>query len=135
VRSSIRAQSDVKCEVALGIRSVRDGAVPSGASTASTKRWNWRDGDPKRYLGKGVLKAVANVTKMLAPRWWVATPLIRRVWNEAMIKADGTPNKARPAPMPSGRVMAAARAAAAEAGLPLYRYLGGPARAVLAVRS
>jgi len=93
-----------------------------------------RDGDPRRYLKKGVLKAVANVTKMLAPQVVGRDAFDQAGLDEAMIKADGTPNKGKAgANAILGVSMAAARAAAAEAGLPLYRYLGGPNARVLPV--
>ena len=75
-----RGNPTVECEVHLESGLCGMAAVPSGASTGEHEALELRDGDPRRYLKKGVLKAVANVTKMLAPRWWVATPLIRLAW-------------------------------------------------------
>jgi enolase len=129
-----RGNPTVECEVHLESGLCGMAAVPSGASTGEHEALELRDGDPKRYLGKGVLTAVGNVTKMLAPKVVGRDAFDQAGLDEAMIKADGTPNKARAgANAILGVSMAAARAAAAEAGLPLYRYLGGPTARVLPV--
>ena len=129
-----RGNPTVECEVHLESGLCGMAAVPSGASTGEHEALELRDGDPRRYLKKGVLKAVANVTKMLAPQVVGRDAFDQAGLDEAMIKADGTPNKGKAgANAILGVSMAAARAAAAEAGLPLYRYLGGPNARVLPV--
>lgn len=102
-------------------------SVPSGASTGENEALELRDGDPKRYFGKGVLKAVANVREKIAPKL-IGMDVYRQVEiDHLMIDLDGTPNKANlGANAILGISMAAARAAAQAAGLPLYQYLGGP---------
>ena len=121
-----RGNPTVECEVHLESGLCGMAAVPSGASTGEHEALELRDGDPRRYLKKGVLKAVANVTKMLAPQVVGRDAFDQAGLDEAMIKADGTPNKGKAgANAILGVSMAAARAAAAEAGPPLYRYLGG----------
>jgi enolase len=129
-----RGNPTVECEVHLESGLSGMAAVPSGASTGEHEALELRDGDPKRYLGKGVLKAVGNVIRMLAPQVVGRDAFDQAGLDEAMIKADGTPNKGKAgANAILGVSMAAARAAAAEAGLPLYRYLGGPNARVLPV--
>jgi enolase len=101
-------------------------AVPSGASTGEHEALELRDGDKKRYLGKGVRKAVANIQKFIAPRLagWEVDDQVGL--DGAMIDLDGTPNKGKLGANAILAVsMAAARAAAQCAELPLYRYLGG----------
>jgi enolase len=122
-----RGNPTVECEVHLESGLWGMAAVPSGASTGEHEALELRDGDPKRYLKKGVLTAVGNVTKMLGPKVVGRDAFDQAGLDEAMIKVDGTPNKGKAgANAILGVSMAAARAAAAEAGLPLYRYLGGP---------
>ena len=129
-----RGNPTVECEVHLESGLCGMAAVPSGASTGEHEALELRDGDPKRYLGKGVLKAVGNVIRMLAPQVVGRDAFDQAGLDEAMIKADGTPNKGKAGANAILSVsMAAARAAAAEAGLPLYRYLGGPNARVLPV--
>ncbi len=101
--------------------------VPSGASTGSREAIEIRDGDPSRYLGKGVLKAVAAVNETITPHL-VGTSVYDQMGIDAMLVAlDGTPNKSRlGANATLGVSMAVARAAALDAGLPLFSYLGGP---------
>jgi len=90
------------------------------------KRWSWRDGDKKRYLGKGVLKAVANVNEKIAPALRGLNVLEQHRIDRVMLELDGTPNKEKlGANAILGVSMAAARVAAAMLNLPLYRYLGG----------
>ena len=97
--------------------------MPSGASTGEREALELRDGDPKRYLGKGVLKAVANVNGEIA-KMLVGRDLDQRAIDTAMLELDGTPTKSRlGANALLGVSMAAARAAAAAAGQPLYRAL------------
>ena len=101
-------------------------SVPSGASTGENEAIELRDGDKKRYAGKGVLKAVANVNDVIATAIRGMNPACQVELDRLMIDLDGTPNKARlGANAILGVSMAAARAAAMDAGLPLYAYLGG----------
>ena len=109
-------------------------AVPSGASTGEHEAVELRDGDKNRYLGKGVLKAVANVNDILAEKLegWDATD--QRGLDKLMIEIDGTPNKAKlGANAILGVSLAAAKAAANLCGMPLYRYIGGANASVLPV--
>jgi enolase 1/2/3 len=100
--------------------------VPSGASTGVHEAVELRDADPKRYLGKGVLKAVANVEGEIAQRLQGFDVGDQRKLDEAMIELDGTPNKSRlGANAILGVSLAVAHAAAAARAVPLYRYLGG----------
>ncbi|HVY47340.1 MAG TPA: phosphopyruvate hydratase [Minicystis sp.] len=101
-------------------------AVPSGASTGSREAVEKRDGDPARYGGKGVLQAVAGVNDVIAARVRGLDAAKQAELDGALATIDGTPNKARlGANAILGVSLAAARAAAAERGVPLYRYLGG----------
>jgi len=101
-------------------------SVPSGASTGENEAVELRDGDKKRYGGKGVLKAVANVNDTIAPKLVSMDPARQAEIDRLMIQLDGTPNKGKlGANAILGVSMAVARAAAAAAGLPLYAYLGG----------
>jgi len=129
-----RGNPTVECEVHLESGLWGMAAVPSGASTGEHEALELRDNDPKRYLRKGVLTAVGNVAKLLAPQVVGRDAFDQAGLDAAMIKADGTPNKGKVgANAILGVSMAAARAAAAEAGMPLYRYLGGPTARVLPV--
>ena len=102
-------------------------SVPSGASTGENEAVELRDGDKKRYGGKGVLKAVSNVNKIIAPKLVGFDPSRQVEIDRLMIELDGTPNKAKlGANAILGVSMAVARAAAQTADLPLYAYLGGP---------
>jgi enolase len=129
-----RGNPTVEVEVTTEYGNFGRAAVPSGASTGEYEAHEQRDGDPKRYAGKGVLQAVANVNEALAP---VVEGL--EVANQAhidrvMIELDGTPNKSRlGANAILGVSLACARAAAEDVGLPLYRYLGGPLSRTLPV--
>ncbi len=101
-------------------------AVPSGASTGEHEAVELRDGDPKRYLGKGVLKAVANVNGPLAKLLIGKDLFDQAAIDHLMIQTDGTPNKAHfGANAILGASLAVARAASSSKNLPLYRYLGG----------
>ncbi|MDR3418498.1 MAG: phosphopyruvate hydratase [Nevskia sp.] len=101
-------------------------SVPSGASTGENEAVELRDGDAARYGGKGVLKAIANVGKTIAPALRGADPRDQAAIDRLMIDLDGTPNKARlGANAILGVSQAVARAAAQTCGLPLYAYLGG----------
>jgi enolase len=105
--------------------------VPSGASTGENEALELRDGQP-RYQGKGVLKAVQHVREILAPALQGRDPLDQEGIDRQMCDLDGTPNKGRLGANAILAVsMAVARAGAAVTGLPLYRYLGGTAAAVL----
>ncbi len=101
-------------------------AVPSGASTGIHEAVELRDGDKKKYLGKGTLKAVKNVNTVIAPALLGYDVADQTGIDQLMIELDGTPNKAKLGANALLAVsMAAAKAAAEEAGLPLYRYIGG----------
>jgi enolase len=109
-------------------------AVPSGASTGEHEALELRDGDKKRYGGKGVLKAVANVKAKLSPLLIGHDACDQVGVDHAMIKLDGTPTKSNlGANAILGVSLATAKAAAAALGQPLYRYLGGPNAKVLPV--
>ncbi len=101
-------------------------AVPSGASTGAHEAVELRDGDKSKYLGKGVTKAVQNVNDILAAEVIGFSVFEQNLIDKIMIEADGTPNKANlGANAILGVSLAVAKAAAAELGLPLYRYVGG----------
>ncbi|MGD8361419.1 MAG: phosphopyruvate hydratase [Gemmatimonadota bacterium] len=129
-----RGNPTVETEVILetGVRG--RAAVPSGASTGEHEAVELRDKDPKRYLGKGVLKAVQHVNGEIrdAIRGFEAREQLDI--DRTLIDLDGTPNKGRlGANAILSASMAAARAAAEETGMPLYRYLGGPSADLLPV--
>jgi enolase len=114
----------VFCRLSNGIES--SASVPSGASTGENEAVELRDGDKKRYGGKGVLKAVANVNHTIAPKLAGMDPSRQAEIDRLMIELDGTPNKGElGANAILGVSMAVARAAAMSADLPLYQYLGG----------
>ena len=122
-----RGNPTVEVEVTLENGSLGRAIVPSGASTGEFEAVELRDGEKNRYLGKGVLQAVAHVNNELAAVLVDREATDQRGADEAMITADGTPNKGRlGANAILGCSLAIARAAAASAGLPLYAYLGGP---------
>ncbi len=121
-----RGQPTVEVEVGLASGALGRAAVPSGASTGVFEALELRDGDTQVYGGKGVMKAVANVEDELAGVLMGKEASQQAVIDRTMIEFDGTPNKARlGANAILGCSMAVAQAAAADAGLPLYRYLGG----------
>jgi enolase len=129
-----RGNPTVEVEVALSSGIIGRAAVPSGASTGEHEAVELRDGDPDRYGGKGVLKAVQNVNETLAPplEGWAVEDQIGV--DSLMVDLDDTPNKGHLGANAMLAVsMAVARAAAADAQLPLYRYLGGPMAHVLPV--
>jgi enolase len=129
-----RGNPTIEAEVELESGTIATGAVPSGASTGEHEALELRDGDSKRYLGKGVEKAVANVGKILAPAVVGRDAFDQAGLDAAMLAADGTPNKSKAgANAILGVSMAVARAAANELDLPLYKYLGGPNARVLPV--
>jgi enolase len=101
-------------------------AVPSGASTGANEAVELRDGDKSKYLGKGVLKAIANVNDVIAPELLGLDVFDQNLIDHIMIDLDGTPNKSKlGANAILGVSLAVAKAAAMEAGQPLYRYIGG----------
>lgn len=109
-------------------------SVPSGASTGAFEAHELRDGDPKRYGGKGVLKAVANINEVIAPKLRGADPRQQERIDELLIELDGTADKSNlGANAIVGVSMAVARAGARLSSQPLYRYLGGATAALLPV--
>ncbi len=109
-------------------------AVPSGASTGKLEALELRDGDKKRYLGKGVLKAVEAVNDKIAPALIAYESLVQAEIDQVMIELDGTENKKElGANSILGVSMAVARASAEELGVPLYRYIGGLSANILPV--
>ncbi len=129
-----RGNPTIECEVHLESGAFGIAAVPSGASTGEHEALELRDGDPKRFQKKGVLKAVQNVSKLLAPKVIGLDAFDQAGVDAAMLAADGTPNKAKAgANAILGVSLAAARAAALALDLPLYKYLGGPNARVLPV--
>src|ERR687885_776557 len=121
-----RGNPTVEVELATVSGFVGRAAVPSGASTGQNEAVELRDGDEGRYLGKGVLAAVENVNEELAEVVLGMDVTDQRALDTAMILADGTENKGRlGANAILGVSLAAAKAAAEAAGLPLFRYLGG----------
>lgn len=121
-----RGNPTVEVEVILDDQSVGRAAVPSGASTGAFEAVELRDGDA-RYLGKGVLKAVAAVEDEIFGEVLGLDATDQRLVDQTMIDLDGTPNKARlGANAILGVSLAVAKAAAVSANLPLYRYIGGP---------
>ena len=121
-----RGNPTVEVEVTLDCGAVGRAAVPSGASTGEFEAVELRDGDKERYLGKGVLKAVANVNETIALEIEGMDALDQRALDQRLIELDGTENKGKfGANAILGVSMAAARASAEAVALPLYRYLGG----------
>ncbi len=121
-----RGNPTVEVEVLLDDDTVARAAVPSGASTGAFEANERRDGG-ERYLGKGVLEAVAAVEDVIAPAVLGFDAAEQRLIDQAMLDLDGTPNKATlGANAILGVSLAVARAAADSAGLPLFRYVGGP---------
>jgi enolase len=109
-------------------------AVPSGASTGTYEAVELRDGDPARYGGKGVLRAVDNVRGIIGPEVHGMDAADQRALDDALVRLDGRPDKGRlGANAILGVSLASAHAAAADAGLPLYRWLGGDAANLLPV--
>ncbi len=121
-----RGNPTVECDVLLESGVMGRAAVPSGASTGEKEVLELRDGDAGRYLGKGVLQAVANVNNEIAQALIGLDASEQSHIDQVMIDLDGTDNKGRLGANAMLAVsMAVARAAAEDAGLPLYRYLGG----------
>jgi len=121
-----RGQPTVECEIALESGAQGRAAVPSGASTGSHEAIELRDADPSRYRGKGVLKAVEHLRTSITEALLGLEASSQAMIDHTLIALDGTENKAH---LGANAILAAsvavAKAAAAESGLPLYRYLGG----------
>ena len=129
-----RGNPTLEAEVVLESGATGRAAVPSGASTGESEAVELRDGDADRYLGKGVRTAVANVTETIAEEVVGMDAFDQVDVDRVMIDLDGTNNKSKlGANAILGVSLATARAAALEAGLPLFRYLGGPLANVLPV--
>ncbi|MDP2329429.1 MAG: phosphopyruvate hydratase [Reyranella sp.] len=129
-----RGNPTVEVEVELESGAMGRAAVPSGASTGAHEAVELRDGDKKRYGGKGVLKAVAAVNAEIMDLLSGLDALEQIKIDRAMIDLDGTPNKGRlGANAILGVSLAVAKAAAMDSGLPLYRYVGGSQASVLPV--
>ena len=121
-RGNPTLECEVICEDGTGGRA----AVPSGASTGENEAVELRDGDGERWMGKGVGKAVAHVNEILAPELIGYSPSDQEAIDQLLLELDGTENKGNlGANALLGVSMAVAHTAAASAGLPLYRYLGG----------
>ncbi len=129
-----RGNPTVEVEVLLDDGTFARAGVPSGASTGAFEAVERRDGDKGRYLGKGVQDAVEAVTEIIEPEIVGFSADDQRALDQTLIDLDGTPNKGKiGANAILGVSLAVARAAAESAGLPLYRYLGGPNAHVLPV--
>ena len=129
-----RGTPTVEAEVTLdcGVKGIA--AVPSGASTGENEAIELRDGDPKRYFGKGVLKAVANVNDIIAPKLIGMNVLEQSEIDRIMIDLDGTPNKSRLGANAILAVsLAVAKAAANGLRVPLYRYVGNSDSTIMPV--
>ncbi|MBU6146012.1 MAG: phosphopyruvate hydratase, partial [Paenibacillaceae bacterium] len=121
-----RGNPTIEVEVKLESGGFGSAIVPSGASTGAHEAVELRDGDPKRYLGKGVRKAVEHVNDVIAPEIIGLDALDNVLLDDRLIALDGTPNKGKLGANAILAVsMASAHAAANALGLPLYRYLGG----------
>ena len=122
-----RGNPTVEADVVLENGAFGRAAVPSGASTGAHEANELRDGDAKRYGGKGVRKAVKHVESLIAPALRGLDATNQMAIDRAMIELDGTANKSKLGANAILAVsMATARAAAEDVGLPLWRYLGGP---------
>jgi enolase len=120
-----RGNPTVEVDVTLDNGIIGRAAIPSGASTGSKEAVELRDGDKKRYLGKGVLKAVNNVNEIIAPQVVGKDPKEQKSLDYLMIDLDGTENKAKlGANAILGVSLAVAKAAAQNEGLSIFRYLG-----------
>jgi enolase len=121
-----RGNPTVEVDLHTSDGSMGRAAVPSGASTGKHEAVELRDGDKKKYLGKGVLKAVNNINDKLAEELYGIEVTNQREIDELMLEIDGTANKSKMGANATLAVsMAAAKAAAQTTGLPLYRYVGG----------
>ncbi len=129
-----RGNPTVEVDVILDDGKIGRGAVPSGASTGHHEAVELRDGDPKRYLGKGVTKAVSNVIEILGPKIKGMNPCEQEAIDKLMIEIDGTENKDNiGANAILGVSIAVARAAANILNKPLYKYLGSDDSCILPV--
>lgn len=129
-----RGNPTVEVEAHLNTGTIGRAAVPSGASTGEHEAVELRDQDPKRFLGRGVSKAVQHVVSVIGPAVAGRDPVDQAGLDEALLHLDGTPNKGRlGANAMLGVSLAVAQAAAAELKLPLYRYLGGVGARVLPI--
>ncbi len=129
-----RGNPTVEVDVYVAGGAMGRAAVPSGASTGEHEAWELRDGDKARYRGKGVQKAVEAVNARVAPELQGMDATDQNAIDKAMIDLDGTSNKKEiGANAVLGVSLAAAKAAAEQCGLPLYKYLGGPNAKVLPV--
>ncbi|MGH3776617.1 MAG: phosphopyruvate hydratase [Pseudonocardiaceae bacterium] len=129
-----RGNPTVEVEVALDDGTLARAAVPSGASTGEHEAVELRDGDPQRYLGKGVERAVAAVLDEIGPELAGIEAIEQRVVDQKLVDLDGTPHKSRlGANAILGVSLAVAKAAAESSGLELFRYIGGPNAHVLPV--
>ena len=129
-----RGNPTVEVEVYLEDGSIGRAIVPSGASTGAFEAVELRDGDPSRYLGKGVLQAVSNVNDIIADEVIGMNPFDQPAIDKLLIELDGTPNKAKlGANAILGVSLAVARAAADSLGIPLFQYIGGVNGKVLPV--
>jgi len=121
-----RGNPTVEVDITTSSGAIGRAAVPSGASTGTREALELRDQDKKRYVGKGVIKAVDNVNDIIAPEILGMDAASQETVDKLMIELDGTSNKSKlGANAILGVSMATARAAAESIGLPLYRYLGG----------
>lgn len=129
-----RGNPTIEVDVALSTGAMGRASVPSGASTGTREAVELRDGDRSRFLGKGVQKAVDNVNKVLGPKLVGMDSGGQRKIDMLMVRTDGTDNKSRlGANAILGVSLAVAHAAATDAGMPLYKYLGGSKGRVLPV--
>jgi len=129
-----RGNPTIESDVILSSGASGRAAVPSGASTGEHEAAELRDGDTKRYAGKGVSEAVRNVNELIGPRLEGMTAADQILIDSEMMDLDGTPNKGKLGANAILSVsLAVARAAAEDVGLPLYRYLGGPMAHVMPV--
>src|SRR5436305_5551537 len=129
-----RGNPTVEVDVILAGGAVGRAAVPSGASTGEHEAIELRDGDKRRFLGKGVRKAVANVTQKILPKLRGVDALDQLTVDRIMLELDGTETKSK---LGANAILAvslgSAKAAAEALGMPLFKYLGGPNAKVLPV--
>ena len=129
-----RGTPTVSADITLENGITASASVPSGASTGTNEALELRDGDPSRYFGKGVLKAVSNVNHIIAPALTGTCVMDQTYIDKVMIDLDGTPDKSKLGANAILAVsLAAARAASLSLGLPLYRYLGSTNSNILPV--